>query len=222
MPFQFNSKSIFATYAKCYLNVDDVIKHFQLLGINKYVIGTEAHEDGSPHFHIYAQWPVAFRTKDERAFDIGGYHPHVQNPRNRQACIDYCKKDGNTLSNFDTDDDSSWGQIAQIQDDPDRFLSAVKRHFPRDFVLSRERLDYYVEKQFKKPKREYSSEFTEFSCPIDVDAWVEENIGRSVGEGGRAIASGGGLRGRWPTGRWPVGRRWPSAAAKINNLVILY
>lgn len=181
MPFQFNSKSIFATYAKCYLNVDDVVKHFQLLGINKYVIGTEAHEDGSPHFHIYAQWPVAFRTKDERAFDIGGYHPHVQNPRNRQACIDYCKKDGNTLSNFDTDDDSSWGQIAQIQDDPDRFLSAIKRHFPRDFVLSRERLDYYVEKQFKKPKREYSSEFTEFSCPIDVDAWVEENIGRSVG-----------------------------------------
>lgn len=41
------------------------------------------------------------------------------------------------------------------------------------------------------------------------------------GSGGRAIASGGGLRGRWPTGRWPVGRRWPSAAAKINNLVIL-
>jgi len=61
----------------------------------------ENHKDGTPHLHCVIKWTKKVDIRDEKYFDIQGYHPNIQTTKNINASINYIKKDGNYLEDGD-------------------------------------------------------------------------------------------------------------------------
>jgi len=178
MTFQFNAKSLFATYAQANTIVaDDLVAFFKSLGCREYLVGTEEHLDGGIHYHCFVTWEQPVRTKDPRFFDFKGFHPNVQNPRNRRQVIAYCGKGGVTLSNFEVEEGlEEWPDLAKISSTAEVFMDAMRRSKPRDYILAYEKLEYYCDKHFKKPKLMHVPKFDLFDIPESLDDWVSENL----------------------------------------------
>jgi len=55
----------------------------------------------------------------------------------------------------------------------EEFLQLCQLHYPRDYVLNHERLEYFGKKHFAEKKEPYVSPFTEFRLPEIVTRWFE-------------------------------------------------
>jgi len=60
-------------------------------------VARELHEDGHPHLHCYLYYKERFSCKNERFWDIGGYHPNIQVAKSLRAVKTYIKKDGDYI-----------------------------------------------------------------------------------------------------------------------------
>lgn len=102
MPFRFNSRAVFLTYPQCGLSAAHTLTLLRTkLGEAEgthYLIGVEAHADGTPHLHVFVERQNKINTVNERYFDLEDvdrvYHPNVTAPRDRQAVVDYVMKEG--------------------------------------------------------------------------------------------------------------------------------
>lgn len=108
---KFDNKGYFYTYSQCPLSKQKVLETIQnaWLLLNKkvqnYVVCEEKHEDGNPHLHAFISLDRPFRGQvDARFCDVEGYHPSIETVRKTpEACIAYCQKDSNYLTNMALD-----------------------------------------------------------------------------------------------------------------------
>jgi hypothetical protein len=95
MPSFYNGKQFFLTYAQFgHENCAELITFLRTRGtLIEFVVGRELHEDGSPHVHVCCKYEQIVKG-NVRYFDFKEKHPNKQDPRNWNACKQYCKKDG--------------------------------------------------------------------------------------------------------------------------------
>lgn len=170
--FRFNGRNLFVTYPQCSLKKEEVLEEFRTrYEIDAYTVCEELHEDGSPHIHAVFTFTRKRNIRDKRAFDIKGYHPNIQSARDLQACIKYCQKDGNFLSNHRSKMD--YGQLINQSENQESFLQAVEKYYPRDMVMNYDRIKAFAEFKFKKVLKPYVSNYTEFEVPGVMKSWVD-------------------------------------------------
>jgi len=104
--FVLERKDYFLTYPKVKIPFPELEEGLSGIGEYEYLIAChEKHKDGSDHMHAYIIYKKA-RKVNERTFDLYDFditdygqkgsvaHPNIGKPRNRFACINYCKKEG--------------------------------------------------------------------------------------------------------------------------------
>lgn len=93
--FRFASKKIFLTYSQCDLTAEQIYDFLAAQGPIVYcIIARELHQDGNAHRHVLVEFEKRQMFRNPRKFDIDSYHPSIEKPRNWQASLNYCKKDG--------------------------------------------------------------------------------------------------------------------------------
>jgi hypothetical protein len=180
--FQFNAKSAFLTYPQL-LNVtndrvkEDYLVFTETLGVNEYCIGLEKHTEGGIHLHCFLSWTTNFRSRNTRCFDFNGNHPNIQNPRNRKQVIEYCRKEGDFLSNIQsTTSKRSYGELLQECGSSDDFLKGMEECKSRDFVIFNKRIKEFATERWPRNAPDYVPTFTTFDIPTSLNEWVTEEL----------------------------------------------
>jgi len=99
MPFKFEAKYGLLTYAQCQ-NLDPfrVVTHLSEIGA-ECIIGREDHSNGGTHLHAFFMFERKFATRNERIFDVDGFHPNiVRGYGTPEKGWDYATKDGNIVA----------------------------------------------------------------------------------------------------------------------------
>lgn len=86
------------------------------------LVAKEAHQDGTPHFHIFLRFPARLDIINQREFDFGPYHPNIQSARSPKKVIAYCTKERNFLANFHVEIKLSPQEVLEDSEDVDDFL----------------------------------------------------------------------------------------------------
>lgn len=179
------SSIAFLTYSQVNHDVDDFIcelqSSFDMLGASRHLVAHELHEDGGNHYHCLVQWTSGFNTRDERVFDVGGFHPNYKQVRvgSGQARVrDYCLKDGAYYG--DTFDDlegpakrsrmDDWASIVRA-DSLAEFWALVQQLAPYEYVNNYGRLAVYASARYEQPAA-YVPRYTNFVVPGVMTAWA--------------------------------------------------
>jgi len=123
----------------------------ETLSIDSARVASELHEDGSPHLHVYLYKADAVRTKNEKVFDYYGFHPNIQPCRKTSDVLTYIAKGGNYIDYGVLDAGSqkrTWNDMLLAQNAQEA-KNFAKEHFPRDYILNHEKIEYFVNKHFK-------------------------------------------------------------------------
>jgi hypothetical protein len=118
--FRLASRKVFLTYPKCFMSIDTVTDHLNLLlqryGIEGYIIAKEMHEDGSPHYHalfslfkkvdikrpdffdlvseeVLGMFKNTETGNDEYTYKSVDYHGEYQGVKSEKDTLDYITKE---------------------------------------------------------------------------------------------------------------------------------
>lgn len=188
--FRLSAKNLFLTYPQCGLTKELALEKLQnksCIDIKDYVIAKEAHEDGTPHLHVYLSLARRCNIINPTALDLiddgQTFHGNYQASRDPAATIRYCKKDGEFIQSDGieaNDQKLSWGDIASRATDAENYLSMVRTHYPRDAALNWDKLVSYANQLFPPAIVPYQPEFSpdEFAnLPTEITDWVSSFIG---------------------------------------------
>lgn len=117
--------------------------------VKYYAIAQEQHQDGQPHLHALCQFNTKVNTTNPGYFDIQGFHPNIQKPRNVKDVLTYIKKDGKYISTWPNK--RGYDEIIAEATDETSFMELIKEADPKNFVLNHEKIEYFANKFFKKP-----------------------------------------------------------------------
>nr|UQB76398.1 replication associated protein [Flumine genomovirus 5] len=191
MPFQLCTKHGLLTYAQCEnLDAFKVVARLSELGA-ECIVGREIHEDGGTHLHVFFAFEGKFRTRNERIFDVDGYHPNiVRSWGTPEKGWDYATKDGDVVAgglerpsgSGDNETKNKWAFIIQA-DTRDEFWTRVEECDPRSMACNYGNLAKYCEWK-------YRPEFLEYEHPEgisfiqeqteDLREWAAQNVGGDV------------------------------------------
>lgn len=107
--FRINAKRFFLTYPRCNIEPTVLLSELRKKGkIVQYVIGKEKHAEEDPllgdyHLHACIAYAKKLNIKDDKSFDIMGFHPHVESVKNWHQCAAYCSKDGDYIEAMEFD-----------------------------------------------------------------------------------------------------------------------
>lgn len=106
--FSITAKGWFLTYPKCDLDKEQAM---QLLmakrpDVERCIVSSEKHKDGSKHLHAYVQLANRFSCKNARFWDIQGFHGNYAAAKSFYAVSKYIIKDG---------DYCQWGMDAKAE-----------------------------------------------------------------------------------------------------------
>lgn len=181
--FSFDGEHVFLTYPQCPLERQQLLDFILRIEPNaEYIVARERHDDGSPHLHAYVHFGRRRRFASERAFDVDGYHPNIQKPRNKRNVIEYCRKeDDQPLVSIGLaglcGETTGWGEVLAVSTSREEFLERTRERFPRDYVLSLERLLFFCEWRFGKSETSYRArERSSFREPDSLKEWVFKNL----------------------------------------------
>jgi len=196
MPFRFNAKNAFLTYAQCPLSPESIGRHLLSLRPAIYIHAVrETHEDGNYHVHVLVQWPTKFNVRDERKFDIEGHHPNIQSPRDVQDVNDYISK---TVAGGGTPEtewihgtftgkktDELWRKVAEATTEAEVMQAALEAS-PRDYVINNDKIREFAKSKsrhvapyvpppgqlFTLPDSLATYMIREFSQPVGLCPWI--------------------------------------------------
>ena len=99
MTFRLQARYVLLTYAQCgELDLFKVCNHLAALDA-ECIIGRETHDDGGTHLHAFVDFGRKYRTRNERQFDVDGYHPNIQPSKGTpEKGYDYAIKDGDVVA----------------------------------------------------------------------------------------------------------------------------
>ncbi|KAH0547967.1 hypothetical protein GP486_008292 [Trichoglossum hirsutum] len=83
--FRFTAKSIFLTYPRCDIPSETFNNAIQSFNFAEYYAVREEYKDGTPHYHVLAEFKEKPNIKNPRKFDIQNHHCNIQKTRNRLA-----------------------------------------------------------------------------------------------------------------------------------------
>lgn len=102
-PKRIRAKGWFLTWPKCPIGKQMMLEELQAkFDVVEYVICEEAHKDGDAHLHAFVKLSKKIQW-NPRLFDIQGYHGEYQVAKSWRAVINYVKKDGNFISNINSE-----------------------------------------------------------------------------------------------------------------------
>lgn len=171
--FRYNARKVFLTYPRCDIPMPEMLEALTAIKAYKhYVIGQEHHEDEGLHLHVVLSYPTPVNTRNERFWDIRGFHPNIQKPQNIENCIGYCKKEGNFLTNWP--ETKEWGDILTEATTSEEFFSLVRANQPKEYVINHERLEYFADKHFQRPTSPFNPPFQmeEWTLPESITNWL--------------------------------------------------
>nr|WAE42419.1 MAG: replication associated protein [Cressdnaviricota sp.] len=114
--FRLNARHLFLTYPKCTLTKEhalDLIKAKEKLKINEYIVASEAHEDGTPHIHIYLGLEKKVNLTSATYLDLGEFHGNYQAARKSSCVKKYVEKGKDFISNIPESTEVSCYQAAR-------------------------------------------------------------------------------------------------------------
>lgn len=191
--FAFDGTHVFLTYPQCGELSRERLRDFivERAPESRYFIARELHDDGNPHLHAYIHFGRRRRFHGGHCFDVDGHHPNIQKPRSARDVVTYCgKEDATPLANFELaeigrGERGGWDEVVSGAESRDEFLALVRERFPRDYVLSLERILFFCEWRFGRGEVQYvgrhRSEFVELPSLRD---WVSCNLVEVSGPGG--------------------------------------
>lgn len=196
--FSYDGSHVFLTYPQCPLEREQLRDWaLSVLLPTKYYIARELHDDGGYHLHCYFAFGRRRRFVGADCFDVDGYHPNVQKPRSAKNVVAYCsKEDATPLANFapgEMHGEGGWGELLERCGSKDEFLEGVRLRFPRDYVLSLERLLAFCEWKFGREHTSYTGRIrTDFVEPPTLTDWVLTNLSevRALRAGPSALEGG--------------------------------
>lgn len=172
----------FLTYSQAPDAFESAIEsHLRGLGVTDLIIGHERHADGGHHYHVMAQWPAGYETRDTRAFDVAGYHPHYRNVRpgaNAARVYLYCTKDRVTSGNLvitptkRPDRNALWTEFINAGSQPE-FLELLRARAPYEYVLQHDRLLAFCRQAYAQSPT-YVPKYTNFRPTAEMVKWVDE------------------------------------------------
>jgi len=181
--FNFDGVHVFLTYPQCTLERAELRDFLREKIPNcEYCICRELHDDGSPHLHAYVHFGGRKRFASATAFDVGGFHPNIQKPRSARDVIAYCRKEDPEPLVSDgletvSEGKGGWKEVLEMSRSRDEFLELARERFPRDYVLSLERLLFFCEWRFGREDTPYSGRArSEFREPETLTNWVNTNL----------------------------------------------
>lgn len=97
------AKGWFLTWPKCPIGKEMMLEELKAkFDVDEYVICEEEHKDGEAHLHAFLKVKKKIEFKP-RLFDVQGYHGEYQVAKSWRAVVKYVRKDGNFISNIDTE-----------------------------------------------------------------------------------------------------------------------
>ena len=163
MTFHLQARSVLLTYSQCPLEKEYILSKLEdKVDVKYYSIGREHHSDGNYHLHCYLYFEKKVSSRNERLFDIDGFHPNIiSNVRSKQGSIDYTtKEDQEPLQKLPSN--QKWGDIITTSTSEQDFLNKIKEAYPREYCMNLERLQYTARELYKPEKVQYTPRFTEF------------------------------------------------------------
>lgn len=174
--FRFESTSAFLTYPRCDLSKERVLELLQAkLSIKHYRIARELHADGTPHIHVVVKLNSQLRTRQQDFFDIEGFHPNIQKPRNLKNVCDYVSKDGDVINTF-PDNKPGWGDIIPSCGTREDFMRHMRDNFPRDYIINLDRILAFADWHYKPVIPPYVNDYVFSSVPDPLLEWVSGNL----------------------------------------------
>lgn len=176
MPFRLSCKNIFLTYPQCPLPKERVLAHLQSLLDCEYIkVCQERHEDGALHLHAILLCSTKKNIRNERFFDLDGFHPNVQAVKDVQSSLKYLDKEDPDPLSFGTPPPvkRKWGEVLEATSS-EQALALVAEISPRDYVLSHDRVLSFVAKRFKPTVAPYVPPFSFPVVPPVVQQWLDQ------------------------------------------------
>lgn len=191
MPFRFAAKHGLLTYAQCQdLDPFKIVSRLSELGA-ECIVGREIHQDGGTHLHVFFSFESEFRTRNERVFDVDGYHPNIVRSRGTpEKGWDYATKDGDVVAGGlerpcgggSTENKNRWAFIIGAET-RDEFWSRVEECDPRSMACNYGNLAKYCDWKYRPVLDEYKHpEGISFSKEQtkDLREWADNNIGGTI------------------------------------------
>jgi len=192
MSFRFHGKRVFLTYPQCPLSRERIRDHLvQTCGVEHYLVARESHDDGNYHIHAYGEWTRRANIRDVRHFDVDGYHPNIQPVRSQRRVLEYIQKsDSEPLGNVESLPGGRvhYGSILEEAGSRDDFLARVRDRYPRDYVISNQRLREFCQWAYPEERTPYVPRWTEFREPERLREWREQSLAE---EAGKNVVPGG-------------------------------
>jgi len=180
MPFQLNAKNVFLTYPQCPISKEACL--FYLLeahSIEAARVGLELHQDGNTHLHVYLRGVDSFRTKNERLFDLHGFHANIQSCRRINDVVRYCGKSGNYIDYGDIDaapEKRTWHDLL-LAPNALEAKALARENFPRDYVLNHEKICYFLDQHFAPVVSEYAANPDHIFLPTEqMTTWCDQRL----------------------------------------------
>lgn len=179
--YQLCSKNVFLTYSQCPLQKEYLLEQLRIkIGNDASIrVGHEMHQDEGHHLHVFITNPTDIRTRDQRFFDVEGYHPNIQSARKRKECYTYCGKDGDFIDDGPAfefrEDKRRWEEIHDAET-PEQVRELVKKVSPRDSVVNFDKIEAFIRFKFQDKVVAYSSarDITDFTIPQEMLDWTEQ------------------------------------------------
>lgn len=176
--FRLQTTKVFLTYPRCgeRQSIESFLK--EQPNIRCFIVAAEHHSDGEPHIHAYVEYGSKLHTRNERYFDVAGYHPNIQAVRSKNAVLEYVTKDndftaqkklGTEWENWRIQCRRTWTQLIEQSGSADQFMESAKEQFPRDYVLQNDRLQLFADRYYRK--KCYTPRHLSFKIPVELNLW---------------------------------------------------
>ncbi|ALE29682.1 replication associated protein [Lake Sarah-associated circular virus-26] len=165
MVFNFNAKHVFLTYPQTTLTKEALYEASIRWGCVSGTIGQEKHQDGGLHLHAVFAFDRKRHIRDERFFDLEGYHPNVQSARNVKAVREYCEKEDPEALRygaFEGCEKIDWKDLLGLATDSAHFIKLVTDRDVSFCVKHFSNVRAFAEYTFRSRKEDFTPQFTDF------------------------------------------------------------
>lgn len=181
MAFRFQATNVFLTYSQCPISKEQLLLYIRsIIQIKEYCIAEEQHQDGRPHLHVFLQLTTRLNTTRPRYFDVTHegivYHPNTQAVKSIKNVSEYITKDDNYIFSDkfkNLQQPQTWSDMVQAENGP-QFMQLMKQHYPKEYILQHQHLEYYAQKHFNHDIKLYEpvTPPTPFVTTAAMDNWI--------------------------------------------------